>query len=63
MKWPTLAVGAAVVLLLVADFLAFHDLFEPHSIRDWVMLVASILAVAGVLGGSNAARRMVDRRA
>ena len=63
MKWPTLAVAAAVVLLLVADFLAFHDLLEPHSIRDWVMLVASILAVAGVLGGSNAARRMVDRRA
>lgn len=52
MKWSTWAVGAAVVLLLLADFLAFHDLFEPHTIRDWLMLAGSLLAILGFAGWS-----------
>lgn len=30
MKWSMLSLAAAVILLLLADVLAFHDLFEPH---------------------------------
>lgn len=52
MKWSTALVAAAVVLLLLADFLAFHDLFEPHTIRDWLMLAGSALAVLGLLGAT-----------
>ena len=47
--WPMLLLGAAVILLLVADFLAFHDLFEPHTARDWLMLTASGLAVLSLV--------------
>jgi hypothetical protein len=32
-----------VFLLLVVDWLAFHDIFEPHTLRDWLTLVSSIL--------------------
>jgi hypothetical protein len=53
MKWSTMSLVSAVVLLLLADFLAFHDLFEPHSIRDWLMLVGSGLAVVALAGGSQ----------
>ena len=31
---------------LIADFLAFHDIWEPHSGKDWLILIASLLAVA-----------------
>ena len=51
MKWSTLSLVAAVALLLLADFLAFHDLFEPHTMRDWLVLAASALAVVGLAGG------------
>lgn len=34
---------AAALLLLFVDWLAFHDIFEPHTIRDWLMLAASLL--------------------
>ena len=34
---------AASFLLLVVNWLAFHDLREAHSLRDWLMLVASAL--------------------
>ena len=44
-RWLTVALVATVVLLLFADFLAFHDLFEPHTGKDWLVLVASVLAV------------------
>ncbi len=50
MKWSMLSLAAATVLLLLADALAFHDLFEPHTVRDWLMLVASALVVVGVVG-------------
>ena len=48
MRWSMVSLAAAVALLLVADFLAFHDLFEPHTVRDWLVLVASGLAVVGL---------------
>jgi hypothetical protein len=62
MKWSTLSFAAAVILLLLADFLAFHDLFEPHTLRDWLMLAASILAVLGLAGEAAGLLRRVGRR-
>ena len=50
MKWSFAVLAAAVILLLLADLLAFHDLFEPHTVRDWMVLVASGLAVVGLIG-------------
>ena len=58
MKWSTLSLAAAVTLLLLADFLAFHDLLEPHTVRDWLVLAASALAVVGLVGGSASLVRM-----
>ena len=52
MKWSIVSLAAAVVLLLLADMLAFHDLFEPHTVRDWIMLAASALATAALVGAS-----------
>ncbi len=46
MRWNGLLLGALVVLLLVVDVLAFHDIGEAHSAKDWLVLVASLLAVA-----------------
>ena len=51
MKWSFISLALAVILLLAADFLAFHDLFEPHSARDWLMLAASALAAVSLAGG------------
>jgi len=34
---------AASLLLLVVNWLAFHDIREAHSLRDWLMLIASVL--------------------
>jgi hypothetical protein len=31
------------LLLLFVNWLAFHDFRETHSIRDWLMLIASVL--------------------
>jgi hypothetical protein len=52
MKWSMLSLAAAVVLLLVADVLAFHDLFEPHTVRDWLMLAGTALAIVALAAGS-----------
>ncbi len=38
-----LVMGAAILLLLFVNWLAFHDFLEPHTVRDWLMLVASAL--------------------
>jgi hypothetical protein len=46
------SLAAAAVLLMLADMLAFHDLFEPHTVRDWMMLAASALAMAALVGAS-----------
>jgi drug/metabolite transporter (DMT)-like permease len=48
MRSPILWLAAGVVLLLLADALAFHDVFEPHTVRDWMMLLASGLVVIGL---------------
>ncbi len=37
-----LMIGAGL-LLLVVNWLAFHDFREAHTVRDWLMLVASVL--------------------
>lgn len=52
MKWPIWALLAAVILLLVADLLAFHDLFEAHTVTDWLMLAGSALAVVALAGAT-----------
>jgi len=31
------------LLLLFVDWLAFHDFREAHTVRDWLMLIASVL--------------------
>lgn len=33
----------SVFSLLAVDFFTFHDFLEPHTVRDWLTLVASIL--------------------
>ena len=38
-----LLIVAASLLLLVVNWLAFHDFREQHTVRDWLMLVASAL--------------------
>jgi hypothetical protein len=40
-----LLMGLATVLLLFVNWLAFHDFREAHAMRDWLMLLASILVV------------------
>jgi hypothetical protein len=62
MKWSMVSLAAAVILLLLADLLAFHDLFEPHTVRDWLMLAATVLAVVGLAGGSTRLLGTIDRR-
>lgn len=62
MKWSTFSLASAVMLLLLADFLAFHDLFEPHTVRDWMVLLASALAVVGFAGGPAGLSRTLGRR-
>jgi hypothetical protein len=54
-RWDVVLLGATVVLLLAADFLAFHDGFEPHTIRDW--LVVSATAIVLVYGPRVAGRQ------
>jgi len=33
----------ASLLLLFVNWLTFHDIHETHTVRDWLMLVASVL--------------------
>jgi hypothetical protein len=42
-KIDNLLMVAASLLLLVVNWLAFHDVREVHAVRDWLMLFASIL--------------------
>jgi hypothetical protein len=62
MKWWVVSLAAGVVLLLLADALAFHDLFEPHTVRDWLMLAGSALAAAALALGSAGRLRAAVRR-
>lgn len=57
MRWSMLFLVVGVMLLLLADVLAFHDLFEPHTARDWLMLAGSVLAALGLAGASAAVLR------
>lgn len=61
MKWSVVALGATVVLLLLADFLAFHDLFEPHTGKDWLVLAASVLAVVCLVAEAASRLRATGR--
>ena len=36
---------AASVLLVFVNWLAFHDIREAHTVRDWLMLIASALVL------------------
>ena len=38
-----LLVFLATLLLLLVNWLAFHDFRESHTVRDWLMLLASVL--------------------
>jgi hypothetical protein len=38
-----LLILTASLLLLFVNWLAFHDFHETHTIRDWLMLIASVL--------------------
>jgi len=38
-----LALGAATLCLLIVDWFTFHDLREPHTVRDYLTLLASFL--------------------
>jgi hypothetical protein len=40
-----LLILVASLLLLVVNWLAFHDFHETHSVRDWIMLLASCLVL------------------
>ena len=62
MGWWVLSLAAGVVLLLLADALAFHDLFEPHTVRDWLMLAATALAIVALVGGSARLVGTIGRR-
>jgi hypothetical protein len=33
----------ASLLLLFVNWLTFHDFHETHTVRDWLMLIASVL--------------------
>ena len=36
---------AASLLLVLVNWLAFHDIREAHTVRDWLMLIASTLVI------------------
>ena len=38
-----LTLGAATLCLLVVNWFAFHDFREPHTVRDYLTLLGSIL--------------------
>lgn len=61
MRWTDVVLGATVVLLLVADWLAFHDLFEPHTGTDTMVLAASVLALVCLAGRSVEISRATRR--
>jgi hypothetical protein len=38
-----LPLGVATLCLLAVDWFAFHDFREPHTVRDYLTLLASLL--------------------
>lgn len=45
LKTDRLLMSVASLLLVAVNWLAFHDFLEPHTVRDWLMLLASILVL------------------
>jgi len=45
MNLNNLLVFVASLLLLFVNWLAFHDFREAHTVRDWLMLIASLLVI------------------
>ena len=43
MKIKTTLMWSIVLLLLFVDWITFHDIFESHTIRDWLTLLTSVL--------------------
>src|SRR5262245_58230157 len=43
MMRKALPLGVAAVLLLAVDWFTFHDLREPHTVKDYLTLFASLL--------------------
>lgn len=41
-KIDRLLIIVASLLLLAVNWLAFHDFREVHTVRDWLMLLASV---------------------
>ena len=41
MKLDKALILFALALLLIVNWLTFHDVAESHSFRDWLLLVAS----------------------
>jgi hypothetical protein len=55
--WALMTAGT--LLLLAVNWLAFHDFAEVHTVRDWMVLVASVAVFAHFamdLGERNAQR-------
>lgn len=45
LRIDTWLMAVATLLLLAVNWLAFHDIYEPHTVRDWLMLLASVLVL------------------
>jgi uncharacterized membrane protein (DUF2068 family) len=58
---PLLASAIAVILLAI-DLLAFHDMFEAHTFRDWLTLVASLLVFVYLARDLARSNRLRARR-
>ena len=43
LKIDNLLILVASLLLLVVNWLAFHDFHEAHTVRDWLILTGSVL--------------------
>ena len=50
MKLRTIVAAVIALLLIGVDWLAFHDLAEAHTLRDWLTLLASALVLIYLAG-------------
>jgi hypothetical protein len=55
-----LLVIAMVLVLMFVDWLTFHDVFEAHTVRDYLTLAASILVFVHI--GLDLRRRRMGTR-
>jgi hypothetical protein len=54
-----LTLGVATLCLVAVDWFAFHDFHEPHTVRDYLTLVASLLVLFH-FGKELVGKRRVD---